>query len=352
MDLGDIHALHRVEIVNREAHAERLRHFTLLTSVDGQAWTTVFRKGDAGVFGADGAPYVVALDPPAVGRFLRLRLDDDGVLHFHQLRAYGRPASPPERAEASNRSAVEAARQADFAAGRQGEVLGIGGFSIFTDTERYSPPILGAFRRGDYEGREREVLRQVLRRDDRVLEVGTAIGLVSMTAAAAVRAASVRTFDANAAIVADARRNFAFNGLGDIQADAAVLKNRRRWGGPGEHMAFGVSRDFWSSRLGAGEDDEDIVEVVQVPTQCLEDELAAHRANVLICDIEGGEIDLLLEADLNGLDLILLETHYWATGERAAGDLVRKLVNDGFDIHLGLSGAHVTLLQTRDRLRP
>lgn len=111
-------------------------------------------------------------------------------------------------------------------------------------------------------------------------------------------------------ILADARRNFTHNALAGIKAFNAVLMNRTKWGGPDENVDFYVSRDFWASRMAASIDDEDIVEVVQVPTLCLEEAIAAHQANFLICDIEGGEVDLLLDADLSGLDTILIETHY------------------------------------------
>jgi hypothetical protein len=107
-------------------------------------------------------------------------------------------------------------------------------------------------------------------------------------------------------------------------------------------MPFAVSRDFWASRLGATADDPDIVEVVDIPTASLEDAIAAHRATFLICDIEGGEVELLLRADLSSIETIIIETHYWAAGKRAISDLVRKLISEGFDIDLDLSAYHVT----------
>ena len=36
----------------------------------------------------------------------------------------------------------------------------------------------------------------------------------------------------------------------------------------------------------------------------------AHRAKVLICDIEGGEVDLLMQSDLARIKKIIIETHY------------------------------------------
>jgi len=47
----------------------------------------------------------------------------------------------------------------------------------------------------------------------------------------------------------------------------------------------------------------DDVVFARVPVFCLEDEIEAHRANVLICDIEGGEVDLRMQSDLAGIHL-------------------------------------------------
>jgi hypothetical protein len=97
--------------------------------------------------------------------------------------------------------------------------------------------------------------------------------------------------------------------------------------------------------LHASEHDESILKKVQVPVFCLEDEIEAHRANVLICDIEGGEVDLLMQSDLTGIRKIIIETHYGFVGESETEEMMRKLISDGFSIHLGLSGQNVTTLR-------
>ena len=99
------------------------------------------------------------------------------------------------------------------------------------------------------------------------------------------------------------------------------------------------------SRLCAAEHDKGILKKVQVPVFCLEDEIETHRANFLICDIEGGEVDLLMQADLRSIKKIIVETHYWAAGQRETDEMIRKLILDGFSIDLGLSGHHVTTLR-------
>ena len=346
VDLGEPFVLSAVRVHNRRTHAERLRRFTILTSLDSEHWDSVYRKGDPSIFGplGDGS-LTVELSAAPLARWVRIRLDGDQPLSLRECEVFGRLPSIDEARQGQARAEASKAAAAEFDRGRTGYRINVGGFEIFADEKRYSPAILGAFGRNDYEGRERDVLKEIIRPNDRILEIGTAVGVVTMSAASAVGAEQVATYEANPMILADARRNFAHNALAGIKAINAVLMNRAKWGGPDEHVDFYVSRDFWSSRMAAGIDDEDIVEVVQVPTLCLEEAIAVHQANFLICDIEGGEADLLTEADLTGLDTILIETHYWAIGKATTARLLRKLTCDGFDIDLDWTGHHVTLLR-------
>jgi FkbM family methyltransferase len=165
-----------------------------------------------------------------------------------------------------------------------------------------------------------------------------------MTAASVVGAENMLTFEANPDIAADARANFERNGLSAIRSHVGVLKNRLSKGRKRTRDFF-ISERFTASRLAATLDDPDIVKSVKVPIFCLEDEIRKHRATVLVCDIEGGEVDLLMQADLSDIRLIIMETHYWSAGEAATDAMVRKLVLDGFDIHLRYSGRHILVLR-------
>jgi hypothetical protein len=87
------------------------------------------------------------------------------------------------------------------------------------------------------------------------------------------------------------------------------------------------------------------VKTVRVPVFCLEKEILAHEANVLICDIEGGEVDLLMNAGLSGISMIIIETHYWSVGKARTDAMMRKLILDGFSFDLDHSSRHVSVLR-------
>jgi FkbM family methyltransferase len=331
VDLGGERLIHRVEILNRHSMQDRLTRFTLLGSLDGSTWRTLQRVRTTAA-----RRYVFAFDPPRLARYLRVRVDGRGVLHFRQCQVFGVAGDRPDE-----RAAYAAAGGAKkLPAGRQGEMARIDGFDVFIDRD-YAPEIRQSLVNGWYERRERNLVCQLLSPGDRVLEVGAAIGLVAMTAAAIVAPENVLTFDANPAMVADAGANFARNEMA-IEARCGALVARSRYV-EGQRLAFQVSPSFWASRL--GEVSEDASHTIQIPTFCLEDEIAGMRANALICDIEGGEIDLLTHADLEGIRLIIMETHTWAVGAERTGAMVRKLILEGFSIDVDASGQGVLALR-------
>jgi FkbM family methyltransferase len=343
VDLENEFIIRKIVLYNRQACAERLKYFSVLTSLDGKKWEVIFRKRDKSVFGlTDDLPYVAEVSGDRLARYVRVRLDGVESLHFSECQVFGESVG----AEVRQRLIEDAARaeeaRLELPPGRNGKLIEVDDFTVFVDYDNYAPEIIATLDSGWYEGRERWLAKEILERGDRVIEAGTAIGLVAMTAASIVGAENVLTFDANPEIVADAERNFSRNDLAEIKSHWGVLKNRQSIHGENETVDFYIAKHFWASRLHASEHDENIVKKMQVPVFCLEDEIEIHRANVLICDIEGGEVDLLLHSDLKGIKKIIMETHYGWVGEQETDEMIRKLIVDGFSIHLGLSGQHVT----------
>ncbi len=342
VDLGGEFLIRQVVIYNRRHQANRLKHFSLLKSMDGQKWSTFHRKIDNTVFGeSDGNPYTAEILGDHIAKFVRVRLDGYQCLHFCECQIFGISADE----ECIARIGKEESEKSRIPEGRSGRFSDVGGFRIFVDTENYSEKIVNALLKNSYEGRERQLTADLVHPSDRVIEVGTAIGLVAMTAALIVGPANVLTFDANPNIIDDARQNFMRNGLAEIASRNGILKSRQKIVGPGETAEFYIDRSFWASRLKATPTDPGIIKTVRIPIYCLEDEIRAHSANVLICDIEGGEVDLLMEADLSGIRLIIMETHYSISGEVAADAMIRKLIVEGFSLHLGYSGSQFAVLR-------
>lgn len=350
VDLEDSYLIRRVVIFNRSDQAARLKRFTLLGSRDGREWEELFRKSDDHVFGSDDTPFSAEIDGERLARFMRVRLDGEAPLHFKECQVFGEHPDPAIRARMREEEARAKQRRGYIRDGRRGRVLEIGGFAVFVDDENYDKRIVAALEQGDYEATERNMASHLVTHVDRVIDVGTGIGLVAMTSATIVGPENVLTFDGNPDIASDARDNFERNGLQGIRSHIGNLRNRQSITDPHETMTFYINREFWASRLSASAADPNIVKTVQIPIFCLEDVIKDHQATVLICDIEGAEVDLLSHADLSGIRLIVMETHYWVAGTVATDEMVRRLIMSGFSIHLGFS--HTNFLALRRHKAP
>ncbi len=343
VELDKAYDVERVVIRNRPDVKDRLKQFTLLRSLDGVNWQELFRKADDSEFD----DFTAAIADPRPSRFLRLRLDGWNFLHVCACEVFGAPSDPGAAQEwqARESEAALAALQRLRTApeGKTGHFAVVGGFNAFVD-DRYSQAIRQSLDSGGYEGRERSIVAKLLKPGDRVLEAGTAVGMVSMTAASVVGVNRIVTFEANPAMVEAASENFQRNGFAGLRVNLGLLSNRSRFQA-GKLVPYYISRDFWASRLGAHAGDKDIVDVVQVPMVCLEDEIRKHGANVIVCDIEGGEVELFDGADLSGIRLIIVETHYGFVGEAATDAMIKNLILQGFSLHLGETAQHVAVLR-------
>jgi FkbM family methyltransferase len=218
------------------------------------------------------------------------------------------------------------------------EFVELSGYKVYIDRERYSETMINALKYGSYEIGERTFSSRVFQKGDRILEIGSSIGAVSMVLAGIVGQENYVGYEANPELLPDALKNFRANGM-ELYYHTAVLRNRVR-GGAGAPVNFYINKDFWISAL---EPSGNTIRQISVPLLCLEDEIAKFHANCLMLDIEGAEAELLEYADLTGINKIFMELHYWPSRE-AANKMLRYLILEGFSIDLeNSSGANIAL---------
>jgi FkbM family methyltransferase len=210
----------------------------------------------------------------------------------------------------------------------QEEIVELDGTRLYVHPQRYAPEILRGLRDGWYEQTERRQLGKFLAAGDRVIEIGSGLGLTSMVCAHVVGESNIVSYDADPDVVEDARKNTALNGK-QLRFVNAVFRNAMNWGGPEERAEFYVDQAFWASSLVKR---ATTVRTVSVPVLCLEREIRAFGANALVLDIEGGECELLELADLGGIRKLALEFHPNFVGHKPINRLIRKLIRDGYSI--------------------
>ena len=97
-------------------------------------------------------------------------------------------------------------------------------------------------------------------------------------------------------------------------------------------MKFFLRKDFWLSSL--ANTPNDYIEVVDVDVVSIKQLVAEHNPSVLICDIEGGEINLIDSDWTRGIRLVIMEVHenqFDTQGLRKLKDFFTQL---SFDVSL------------------
>lgn len=156
-----------------------------------------------------------------------------------------------------------------------------------------------------YETPEIAGLTAMIRPGDRVLELGTGLGIVTALASRATGPSGrVRSYEANPALI-EATRNFlAAHDCGNTEVVHAVLVP----GDDGGTRRFHLAGSFAESSL-LGAEGRDPQGAVEVPAEPLARVVADFRPDVLICDIEGAEAEVIPALDASNLRAAVIELH-------------------------------------------
>lgn len=158
---------------------------------------------------------------------------------------------------------------------------------------------------GSYERPEIEGLTRAVRSGDRVLELGSGLGIVTALAArAAGTTGRVTAYEANAGLILDTLEFFDLNQITNVDLVNAVLVPEAN---PAPRR-FHLAESFAESSL-MGAEGRNPIGMVEVQAECLADVLASFRPDVLICDIEGAEGELLPALPPSSLRAAVVELH-------------------------------------------
>lgn len=158
---------------------------------------------------------------------------------------------------------------------------------------------------GDYERPEIEGVMRMVRPGDRILELGCGLGIV--TAIAARQAGPdgrVKSFEANPELIAATRAFLDQHGCDNVELVHAVLVPEAE----ATTRSFYLAGSFAESSLLGAEGRQQRGQVT-VPAMPLGTVIETFRPDVLICDIEGAEAELIPAFDASGLRAAVIELH-------------------------------------------
>ncbi len=184
------------------------------------------------------------------------------------------------------------------------EIIESRGVRVPFDPEIITPVIERPLRRGRYELGELLAIRGSVRQGDRVLELGTGIGMVSTLAAQVVGVERVVSYEANPRLlpfIGEVHR------LNDVVEKVEVRNALVTRGNAPPTLPFHLRGDFWASSLSAGP--QPFNEIIDVPTEDFDKVLLDFQPTVILADIEGAELDLFEGASLRGVRCVTVEIH-------------------------------------------
>lgn len=194
----------------------------------------------------------------------------------------------------------------------------------------YSPyldnSVMNLIKRDEYERWEMDGALAVVQPEDRVLEMGAGLGIVSGVVALQNKHVSTLSFEANPNLIPHIRNLHSQNSLTDrIEVRNAILSANPE---DPESIPFHIDASYLDSSVLAVESDaKSTVSIAKADFETVKREFAP---TVLLMDIEGAELDFLQHADLSGIRAIVIEFHRWIYGHKGARVCKRTLSEAGF----------------------
>lgn len=219
------------------------------------------------------------------------------------------------------------------------------GLTFEIDREIMSDVIIKALREKRYEHKEAQYLARLIQPGERILELGGGLGLISALAARHPNTQAVRVFEANPALKPYIEGFHGRNGITGVEVVTGVLTN----GMAPATLPFYVRENFWASSLDLKP--PAYKHKIDVPTRSFSAEIEAFKPTLIICDIEGGEVELFANANLAGVRKVLLELHQGIVGRRGIKKLFDSFSARDFHYDVACSQGPVVMFSHVDRER-
>lgn len=196
------------------------------------------------------------------------------------------------------------------------------GLTVPMQGPHITKPIWKHVWRGDYEWPELRALLKLMRPEDRVLELGLGMGLVSGVLALRHPAARFTSYEANPALHPLIAALHKQNGITNVEVRSAILAPLSG----GTTRRFRIHRHFTESSLVATGAN---VTEVEVPVHDPAAVVAEIRPDVLICDIEGAEEELIPVLPLSSIRVAVVELHPKIVSRAGIARIFRSFLDAG-----------------------
>lgn len=191
-----------------------------------------------------------------------------------------------------------------------------------------TPTIHKALNSGSYERLEARQVSRFLQDGDRLVEFGAGLGFLSALSSKLRRLDACVVVEANPELIGVIQATHQANGVESHIVNAVALSPQSpHWPHVQDGtLPFYITPNFWGASLAAAHRAN---RVLRVPVARADELIRIHRPTVIICDIEGGEIDLLEGAELHSVRMAFFEVHKSVIGLAGIHRLAQTLAHHG-----------------------
>ncbi len=201
------------------------------------------------------------------------------------------------------------------------------------------PGMIAAMHQGKYERQEVQLALAQVPRGARILEMGAGSGVVGAVVARHCQPEAMLSVEANPYLLPHIRALYAANGL----HERVALRHGAVFSDPAapDQVEFFVRGNFLGS--GLARPDHGQVRPVQVPVIRYAELTEQHPHDVILMDIEGGELEFLRHAELGPVRLLIAEFHRGIYGREGMRECRHLLTAKGMvmDQDASAAGVHV-----------
>ncbi|NIZ12946.1 hypothetical protein [Phaeobacter sp. HF9A] len=163
-------------------------------------------------------------------------------------------------------------------------------------------PVYSQIAEDAYEGPEIAAIQSLVRDGDRILELGTGLGIVSGLTSRMAKGLEIRSFEANPRLIEHIQKLHELNGITEVTVENALLEPEPE----ASHRPFHLHLYFPQGSIVSTEGS---TETIDLPVKDFNAVMRDFRPDMFVCDIEGAEEFLFPKADLSGLRALVLELH-------------------------------------------
>ena len=224
----------------------------------------------------------------------------------------------------------------------EGEVVELSGISISINEDIFSQKMITVIRSGNYERQEASALPNIIKEGDRILELGAGIGYISSLVARDPRVLAYRAYEANPMLIPVILNTHEINSIDNVEVINGVLTDNNL----NSKSKFYLREDFWASSL--SEKPWAFEEIIEVPNFSFSNEVETFKPTLIICDIEGGELDLFVKGELGRTERVYMEVHQEVLGRQGMKRLFDAMSEKGFHYDTWSSCGNVVLFHKID----